>query len=93
MVNALGFQRTCYRVTGHLRARHVLGKTHLLDEVTCATPRYESTWEFLPDQEKASNKCFRRNTLWGMDFGRFMGGIVGHLDGLFPAIPGARFSA
>jgi len=63
MVNALGFQRTCYRVTGHLRARHVLGKTPFLDEVTRATPGYESTWKFLPDQQKPSNKCFRRNAL------------------------------
>jgi len=34
MVNALVFQRTCYRVTGHLRARQVLGETPFLDEVT-----------------------------------------------------------
>ena len=46
MVNALGFHGTCYRVTGHLRARQVLGKTPLLDEVTRASRGYESTWSF-----------------------------------------------
>ena len=56
MVNALGFQRRCYRVIGHLRARHVLGETPFLDEVTCASPAHESTWKFWPDQEKPSNK-------------------------------------
>ena len=93
MVNALGFQRRCYGVTGHLRARHVLGETPFLDEVTRASPRYESTWRFRPNQEKPSNKCFRRKALRGMDLGRFVGGIVGHLDGLFQGLAGTRFSA
>jgi len=93
MVNALGFHGRCYRVTGHLRARHVLGKTPFLDEVTRASPRYESTWSFRPDQQKPSNKCFRRNALPNIDLGLFMDGIVGHLDGLFQGLPGTRFSA
>ena len=93
MVNALGFHGTCYGVTGQVRARHVLGETPFLDEVTRATPGYESTWRFRPDQEKPSNKCFRRNTFAGKGLGRFMDGFVGHLDGLFRGLPGMRFSA
>ena len=93
MVNALGFQRTCYRVTGHLRARHVLGKTPFLDEVTRASPGYERTWTFRRNQEKPSNKCFRRNVLAGMDLGRVMGGFVGHLDGRFRTARGVRVVA
>jgi len=88
MVNALGFHGTCYRVIGHLRARHVLGKTPFLDKVTRASPGYESTWKFRANQEKPSNKWFRRNTLRGMDLGLLMDGIVGHLDGLFQGLPG-----
>jgi len=87
-VNALGFHGTCYMVTGHLRARHVPGKTPFLDEVTLASPGYESTCRFWPDQEKPPNKWFRRNALRGMDLGLLMGGIVGHLDGLFQGLPG-----
>ena len=93
MVNALGFQRRCYMVTGHLRARHVLGKTPFLDEVTCASPGHESTWRFGPDQQKPPNKCFRRKALPNMDLGLFVDGIVGHLDGLFQGLSGTRFSA
>ena len=93
MVNALGFQRRCYRVIGHLRARHVLGKTHFLDEGTRASPGHESTWRFRRNQQKPSNKCFRRNACGGMDLGPFVEGIVGHLDGLFEGLPGTRFSA
>jgi len=93
MVNALGFQRTCYGVIGHLRARHVLGKTPFLDEVTRATPGHESTWRFWPDQEKPSNNCFRRNTFRGIGLGLVVGGIVGHLDGLFPGLSGTRCAA
>jgi hypothetical protein len=93
MVNALGFHGTCYRVTGHLRARHVLGETPFLDEVTRASPGYESTWRFRPNQQKAPNKWLRRNTLWDMDLGMFMVGFVGHLDGGFRGLPGVRFSA
>ena len=87
MVRALGSQGMCYRVTGHLRARHVLGETPFLDGVTRASPGYESTWRFRPNQEKPSNKCFRRNACRGMDLGLLMGGIVGHLDGLFWGLP------
>ena len=93
MVNALGFHGRCYKVIGHLRARHVLGKTPFLDEVTRATPTYESIWNFRPNQEKPSNKWFRRNVLPGMDLGLFIVGIVGHLDGLFQGLSGTRFSA
>ena len=80
-------------VTGHLRARHVLGETPFLDEVTCASRELESTWRFGSDQEKPSNKYFRRNALPGMDLGRFIVGFVGHLDGRFKGLPGVRFSA
>ena len=63
MVNALGFQGMCYRVTGHLRARQVLGKTAFLDDVTLASPGHESTWTVLTNQEKPSNKSSRRKAL------------------------------
>ena len=91
MVNALGLQRTCYGVIGHLRARHVLGKTPFLDEVTGTSPGHESTWRARPGQEKPSNKCLRRNALWGLGLGRFMGGLVGQLEGRFRGLPGVRF--
>ena len=93
MVNALGFHGTCYRVTGHLRARQVLGETPFLDEATCASPGHESTWRFWADQQKPSNKCFRRNMLWRMGLGRFLDGFIGHLDGRFWGLPGVRFFA
>jgi len=93
MVNALGFHGTCYGVIGHLRARHVLGKTPFLDEVTRASPRYESTWRFWADQQKPSNNSCRRNALWGIHLGLFMVGFVGHLDGGFGPLPGVRFFA
>ena len=93
MVNALGFQGMCYRVIGHLRARHVLGKTPFLDEVTRASLGYESTWKFRPPQQKPSNKWFRRNVLPGMDLGPFIGAIVGHLEGRFQRLPGVWFCA
>ncbi len=77
MVNALGFHGTCYRVIGHLRARHVLGKTPLLDEVTRASRERESTSRFWPNQQKPSNKCFRRKALPNIDLGLAVDGIVG----------------
>jgi len=70
-----------------------VGKTHFLDKVTCATLGHESTCRSRSNQQKPSNNCFRRKTLWGIDLGRFVDGIVGHLDGLFRGLSGTRFSA
>ena len=93
MVNALGFHGRCYRVTGHLRARQVLGETPFLDEVTCASPAYESSCKLRPDQQKPSNKWLRRKALPNKDLGPFVEGIVGHLDGRCEGLSGTRFFA
>ena len=80
----------CYRVTGHLRARQVLGKTAFVDEVTPASPGYESTWTLRANQEKPSNNRVRRKALRNIDLGLVVGSFVGRLDGRFRGISGIR---
>ena len=80
-------------LTGQVRARYVPGETPFLDEVTRASPGYESTWKSRPGQEKPSNKRLRRNVFPAMDLGGFMDELIGHLDGWFRTALGVRFWA
>jgi len=53
MVNALGFQRRCYRVIGHLRARLFAGKTAFLD----ARSAQHAGWKGFAFSHETRNSC------------------------------------
>jgi len=99
-VSALEPEGECAKVTGEVRWGHSAralrvnrGENALSGRRHGVTPGHECTCNSRPSQQEPSNNCSRRNSLQDMGLGRFVDGLVGHLEGPLRRRSHTRFSA